>query len=235
MATFPPPQPHGELREVFDDIFFVTGTMKMNAVFSFSRNMTVLREGEDLYLVNTVRLDEAGLARLDALGRVKAVIKLGSFHGIDDPFYLDRYQAEFWAMQGQRHDHGIAPTRELSADSELPIRGASIFAFSTPNKPEGLLLLAREGGIVISCDALQNWAKADRYFNFPSRVLMPLMGFMKPANIGPGWIKGAKPPASDFAAVKQLSFRHLLPAHGAPLMDSARDQLATRIAQLFKV
>lgn len=235
MADFPAAQAHGELREVFPDIFFVSGAMKMNVLFTFSRNMTVLREGEDLYLINSVRLDEAGLARLEALGRVKAVIKLGSFHGIDDPFYLDRYGAEFWPMQGQRHEHGIAPTRELSAASELPIRGASIFAFSTPKKPEGLLVLDREGGIVISCDALQNWAKADRYFNLPSRLLMPVLGFIKPANIGPGWIKGANPPASDFAAVKKLSFRHLLPAHGEPIKESARDQLATRIAQLFKV
>jgi hypothetical protein len=42
----------------------------------FSRNMTTLRDGERLVLVNCVRLHEAGLASLDALGTVTDPIRL---------------------------------------------------------------------------------------------------------------------------------------------------------------
>ena len=66
--TFTPQWPHGDLEEVFDDVFFVTGTSKPEfggVTWQFSRNMTVVREGASLSLINTVRLDEAGLAALE--------------------------------------------------------------------------------------------------------------------------------------------------------------------------
>ena len=67
----PPALPHGAIREVLPGIHFVTGTVRMTTPpIGFSRNMTIVREGERLVLVNCVRLDEAGLAALDALGKV---------------------------------------------------------------------------------------------------------------------------------------------------------------------
>lgn len=41
-----------------------------------SRNMTVVRQGAGLLLINSVRLDEAGLAALDALGQVQQVLRI---------------------------------------------------------------------------------------------------------------------------------------------------------------
>ena len=91
--THAPALPHGSLAQVFDDVWFVTGTSRptfMGMQWQYSRNMTVVRTGDELTLVNTVRLDDAGLTALDRLGRVRHVIKLGAFHGMDDAFYLDR-------------------------------------------------------------------------------------------------------------------------------------------------
>jgi hypothetical protein len=65
MDQFPPALPHGQLEQIFPDIFFVTGTMQtvlMNARRQFSRNMTVVRDGNALTLINSIRLDGAGLA-----------------------------------------------------------------------------------------------------------------------------------------------------------------------------
>src|ERR1700742_4164997 len=92
---FPAALPHGELREVLPGIHFVTGSLRLpgRLPLRFSRNMTVIVEGEPLTLVNTVRLDEAGLAALDKLGKVTDVIRIAAFHGMDDPFYADRYGA----------------------------------------------------------------------------------------------------------------------------------------------
>lgn len=45
-----------------------------------------------------MRLSDASLGQLDALGNVRHVLRLGDFHGLDDRFYVDRYQAEFWCQ-----------------------------------------------------------------------------------------------------------------------------------------
>ena len=66
--------------------------------------MVIIRNGNELSLINTVRLNEEGLAVLDALGTVKNVIRIGAFHGRDDGFYLERYQAKLWALKGMKSE-----------------------------------------------------------------------------------------------------------------------------------
>jgi hypothetical protein len=228
--AFVPAYPHGPVEEVFDDIFFVTGTIKMGGM-RFSRAMTVVREDGRLIIINSVRLDEAGLQKLDALGKVTDVIRLAGFHGIDDPFYRQRYGAKVWAVDGQRWVKGFnyqnlsIPTY-LNADARLgidgfPLRDASLYAFDS-SPPEGLLLLHRDGGICIAGDALQNWNGPDAYFSFLGKLVMKLMGFLKPHNIGPGWLKQAKPSAASLKGVLALDFEHVLPAHGLPVKGQAK-------------
>jgi len=57
---FPGQLPHGKLEAVFTDVFVVTGQMQANfgQPVQFSRNMIVVREGDTLTLINSVRLDE---------------------------------------------------------------------------------------------------------------------------------------------------------------------------------
>ena len=50
---------------------------------------------------------------------------------------------------------------------------------------------------------------------------MPLLGFVKPHNVGPAWLKACRPPKGDLGAILGLSFSHVLPAHGAPVIDDA--------------
>jgi len=232
---FTPIMPHGDLQEIFPDVYFVTGTTRPTfegKQWQFSRNMTVVREGNELTLFNTVRLDDAGLAALDRLGKVVNVVKLGSFHGIDDAFYIDRYRAKLWAFPGMTHESGLPTTHELGPNS-LPVADASIFVFETAKMPEVLVLLRREGGILISCDSLQNWAEVDKYFSEESGAMMTAAGFIKPANIGPGWIRFAEPQASDFKRLLELPFRHLLGAHGSPLLGEAHERFTATIGELF--
>ncbi len=75
-SSFAPAWPHGEIVEVFPDIFVVKGTIHtdlMNAKWHFSRNMTIVREGNELSLINSVRLNEKGLEQLNSLGKVKNI------------------------------------------------------------------------------------------------------------------------------------------------------------------
>ncbi len=238
MPEHTPLMPHGEIEQVFPDVFFVTGTSRPDfggGPLQFSRNMTIVRDDGVLTLVNTVRLSDEGLAQLDRLGRVANVVKIGAFHGIDDAFYLERYGAKQWALPGAEHFAGHATDEELLPGGPMPVEGASVFVFETANKPEGLLCLDRDGGILISCDSLQNWAEVDEYFDDETAKKMGEMGFIQPANIGPGWRQFCEPKASDFARLKALSFRHLLPAHGTPLRDHAHEQLCATFERVFKV
>jgi len=237
MDQFPPALPHGNLEEVFADVFFVSGAMEavlQGMDWKFSRNMTVVRDGDRLIIVNSVRLDDAGLAELDKLGRVTDVIRLGSLHGRDDPFYVDRYKAEYWAMPGMEHETGLKATRSLTEDP-LPISDASIFEFRTTQIAEGILRLERAGGIVIACDALQNWLSPDEFFSDSSRELMTNMGFFTPANLGPVWVQAAAPEGDDFARLKEVPFKHALCGHGEPLRDTAHENYSATINRMFGI
>lgn len=233
---FPAVSPHGDLQEVLPDVFMVTGSMKISPM-RFSRNMVVVREGERLVLVNTVRLDDAGLAALDALGTVTDVVRLAGFHGSDDPFYKDRYGATVHAVKGQTYFTGVNPRdgeiyfvadAELDADSPLPLQGAKLHVI-TGRVAEALLLIPHGGGTLIAGDCLQNWGKADRYFNFPARIGMKLMGFLKPVQVGPEWAKGVKPEAADMRGILDLDFVNVLPAHGAAVLGDAPDRFRPTI------
>ncbi len=238
MVQFPPALSHGDIEEVFPDVFFVSGAMEtvlQDMDWKFSRNMTVVRDGERLIIVNSVRLGEEGLAELERLGRVTDVVRLGSLHGRDDPFYVDRYGAEYWAMPGMEHETGLQATSTLTQESPLPISDASLFDFRTTRIPEGILCLDRAGGILIACDALQNWVAPDEYFSDASRELMQQMGFFQPANLGPVWVQRAEPGADDFARLKALSFKHVLCGHGDPLRDTAHQDYCATFNRIFGV
>lgn len=235
MALKPRPHPaalpHGPIEELLPGIHFVTGTVAMGMGMRFSRAMTIIQEGDRLVLVNSVRLDDAGLAALDKLGRVTDVIRLAGFHGMDDPFYKERYGAKIWAMAGQRYYAGFdskAIDTYFEADAladtttALPVEGASLYLYGS-DPQEGLLLLERHGGVAIAGDSLQNWREPDAYFSFMGTLVMRVMGFLAPCNVGPGWFKQAKPPKEGLRGVLDLPFTRLIPAHGSPVLEGAKE------------
>jgi hypothetical protein len=242
---FPPAPAHGELREIFDGVYFVSGAARIGPPMpmTLSRNMTVVRSGESLALINSMRLDEDGLKALDALGKVEHVIRIGAFHGMDDPFYEDRYGATVWALDGSAYTRGFEVSDNpadgyfqadewLTGHSELPIEGATLYRFDSSRPAEGLVLLERDGGILIAGDSLQNMAKPDAYCNLTAKVVMRLMGFFKPHNVGPGWWKIAKPDHAELQAVLDLPFEHLLPVHGTEVVGGAKEKFRPAIERL---
>jgi hypothetical protein len=238
---FPEALKHGDISEIFPDVHFVTGTVAMSGPLPmrFSRNMTIFCQDGALTLVNSLRLSEAGLSALDRLGKVEHVIRLAGFHGMDDPFYKDRYGAKIWSVDAAyvagfdaKAESYLAPDVVIDGQSDLPLKDARLIEFKSAKPREGLLLLPQEGGILVSGDCLQNWARADRYFSLPARVMMKIMGFIKPVNVGPGWLKAAKPDKDEVKTLLDLDFSHVLPAHGSPVIGDAKAQYAPVISQL---
>ena len=238
MTDFQKAMPHGPIEAIFPGVFFVTGTMRsefFGSMWQFSRNMTVVREGTRLTIVNSVRLDEAGLAALDALGDVVHVVRIGDMHGIDDPFYRDRYGATFWALPRMGVEDGLTVDKKLIADGEMPFDDCSLFEFKTVKRPEGILRLDREGGILIACDSLQNWVEPDEFFLEETVETMRKMGFFEMANLGPAWLHESEPKVEDFIRLKQVPFRHALCGHGSPLRDTAQEKYHATFERLFEV
>lgn len=236
MAAFSEALPHGPLEELFPDVFFVTGTMRASfdgVEWQFSRNMTVVRDQDALTLINTVQLDDDHLTALEQLGEIVNVVRLGSLHGIDDAFYLNRYSATYWAVPGMVHAQGLIADRVLEMDAERPFQGCNVFLFTTTAIPEAILIIDRAGGIAVASDALQNWTRPDQYFSEATIERMQSIGFFQKANIGPVWMQMARPAPDDFARLQGHSYRHALCGHGEPLRDTAHEDFGATFQKLF--
>lgn len=217
MADYTPQWPHGPINEIFPNIFFVTGTNKTTFEgfdFQTSRNMVILREGKDLTLINTVRLTDKGLAELEKLGTVKNIMRIGAFHGRDDQFYRDRYKATYWEP----------------GDKKLPI-SAELFSFKSDKFKEAALLLPQNDGILITCDSIQNWTMTDEFFNEQTRIKFFKEGKIRSANIGDPWKHAAQP--QNMQDLLKLKFKHLLSAHGEPMLDKAHELIRESIDQEY--
>lgn len=229
-----PASPHGPLEQVFDRIWFVRGGVRMPMLMpiKIGRSMTVLADDAgSLTLVNSMRLSDRGLSELEGLGKIEHVVRLGGFHGRDDGFYRDRYGARVHAVRGQQYLRGLGkkkaepymePDEWLSEDSGLPIAGARLKVFASSNPLEAVCLLERDGGILITGDSLQHTPMPDEFYNFPAKIMMKRFGFLKPYNVGPGWLQFAHPSAADVRSIIDLDFDHVLPGHGTAVIGDAK-------------
>lgn len=228
--------PHSEIKEIFPNIFFVTGTNIThhdNVELQHSRNMIIIRDNGKLSLINTVRLDDQGLAVLDTLGEVNNVIRIGAFHGRDDAFYLDRYHAKLWALKEMKDANKRVTDMQLVPNGQMPVPDCSIFIFETSKHPEGILHIAQHGGILITCDSIKNWLAADKFFSPETAKLYEEQGFFGAASISTVWKQACDVKPADFARLKTLEYHHLLSAHGEPLLNNAYELVSKAIKQEY--
>jgi hypothetical protein len=235
---YTPQWPHGAIEEIFPNIFMVTGTNKTkfeSANLQFSRNMIIVRDDKELSLINTVRLSEEGLKSLDELGKVTKIISIGAFHGRDDAFYIDYYKAKFWVISKCRaHGHDEKTVVEMTPNGPMPFPNSTLFVFDSKCS-EGIIHINQDGGVLITCDSIQNWTSTDQYFNEETKKSFTKDGLIKKANIPATWKGACGPKAKDFARLKKLKFKHLLSAHGSPLKDEAHELISANILKDFGV
>lgn len=229
--SFAPALSHGPLTEVFPGVFVVRGSMRMGPGVVIPRNMTVVKNGDGLVLINSVRLTDAGERSLDALGKVEHLVRLGSFHGIDDPYYVDRYKPEYWEPTGMAPKNGLKADQELKA-GQSPIADAQVMIFAAGKSVEAALILARAGGILVTCDSFQNWATTTGASPM-GKIIAHVMGF-GPSIIGPMWLKATGHGVrADFEKLLTLEWKHALCGHGDPLLDRAQDGMRSAMSKAF--
>ena len=234
MSDFPAPQAQGELHQAFTDIHVLHSTVRMGPGMRIPRTMVVLCDGGRLTVINAARPNDANLAALDALGTVAHVLKIG-MHGMDDAWFLDHYDATDWALPGVDPD-GRTVGRRLT-DDDLPLPWLSLFTFRDTTQPEAALVADRDGGVLLTCDSVQNWSDLDGCSTLGKGVTVA-MGFNKrPANIGPPWKKIQTPKGgslqADFQRMLDLPFDSLIGGHGKPMKGGAKAALTATVQAVF--
>lgn len=233
--TFPASSYHGPIREIFPDVFYAQGTVTMGPGVRITRSMVIIRENGELSLVNAIRLGPEGEAELEKLGQVKHLLKIGS-HGMDNPYYIDKYQPKIWSRKEVELDY--EPDVVIEENGELPFGNATIFKFQNATSPEFPILLHREGGVLITCDSVQNWDKKDlKIGSFIGGLVTRFLGFLGPAKIGPMWLKTVTDKSGpnlspDFQRLLALEFKHLLSGHGSPLLNDAKNALEKEVSKV---
>lgn len=230
MSNYSPVWPHGDIVKVFESIYVVRGTniTHFNDLkIQHSRNMTIVENNGDLVLINTVRLDEARLQELDQLGTVKHVVSIGAFHGRDDSFYLDRYNAKLWTVKEiTSHDHS---THALSNGDLLPMQNSHFYTFKNSSPLEGFICIEDHEGIIITCDSIKNWVEVDEFFS-EETAKMALSSFdISTARISPIWLNATGVNKSAFEDLMKLKFKHLVSAHGDILRNTAYEDVKKSI------
>lgn len=188
------------------------------------RTMTIVEADDGLAVINPVRLDEAGEAELEKLGKVKYLVKISDSHSHDDRYYVDHYRATVWALEGAKLK-GFSEDKRLGPDS--PFSGATVIEYEgTKGWRECAVLVTNAGGTLVTCDALQNHVDGDKEgTSFLARVMTPMMGF-KGGLIAPKmWRRYQKISGSAvtkaFASVVDKSFANLVGGHGPPVIGGA--------------
>lgn len=163
------------------------------------------------------------------------IIRLGDFHGLDDAFYLNRYNCEFWAQTGQETYKSPLPTKHLNATTSGPIPNSKFFIFESAIYPEAALLI-EEYRLLITTDAIQYYSEW-RYFSWFSKLVFKLLGFKVGLNIGGPWLKRVTPKGKtlkhDFEKLLALDFDAIIAAHGALVGKDAKHLLEQEIRTTF--
>jgi hypothetical protein len=149
---------------------------------------------------------------------------------------VERFGAELWAQGVSRTYPEPKIDQVLAADGPLPFPGAELFVFEGTLQPESALLIRRDPGILLTCDAIQHYGDY-RYNSLFARLVMPLIGFPKTTVIGPFWLKLMTPEGgslkSEFERLLGLDFDRLLSAHGSLLERDAKEAVATSVRKAF--
>jgi hypothetical protein len=186
-----------------------------------------------------VRRDDAGLRSLEELGEVSHVLRLGPLHGLDDAFYVDRYDANFWSLEGGTTYTMPAIIHPLVDGGTLPFPNAKLFAYGHMAETEGTILLERGAGVLLTCDAIQSYSTPPHmpYTAWLTRLLLPLIGFPKETIIGPLWVKkmvkDREAIKADFERLLSLDFDQLISAHGTFLAKNAHTELEQAFKKTF--
>ncbi len=228
--TFPAALAHGPITPVTDDVYAVQGSFKMGPGVHVGRTMTIARTGGELVLFNPVRLSRQGEDELEALGRVAHLVKLSDSHGMDEPYYQNRYQAKTWAFPGAKLA-SISADETLAGEGPIP-GGRSVLYRGNEGWCEGAYLIPGGGGTLVTCDAIQNHADHE-FTNFGGRMVLRIAGVPSVVAVPNLWRRSQKLSRDGLletlGPLRSLQFEHLVTRHGPASVGKASELVCKAI------
>lgn len=236
--NYPPAAYHLPLREFMPGVWLASSAVSMSIPLrqkiTFSRNMIAVLGSDGWVLLNPVRLGESAEAELLVKAPFKHAVRLGTFHGRDDRYYVERHGVEFWGVAGKQSYPEPKFDHEVTEEGQFPIPGAQVVIFKNTEHGECVVCLPQHR-LLVTCDSVQHY-EHDSLISTLGKTVMRPMGFFKSCVIGPIWLKAVTPPGGslreDFNRILELDFDNLIAGHGTPKMGGAKEALAKNVARL---
>ncbi|HKY89529.1 MAG TPA: hypothetical protein VJM11_00765, partial [Nevskiaceae bacterium] len=156
----PPAEPHLPLRECFPGVWLASSKIWMRIPLglriSFSRNMVAVLGDDGWVVLNPVRVSEAAEQELLAKGPIRHAVRLGTYHGMDDAYYVERFGAQFWAVPGVQAHPEPPGTRAITEGGEFPLPGGKAVVFSKATRAECAVLVP-QARLLVTCDSVQHY------------------------------------------------------------------------------
>ena len=220
--------PHGSLAAIDDNVWTVTGTIRM-PVGDFERRMTVvrLRDG-GLVVYSAIALDEPQMARLDGFGRVAWLVVPGDDHRLDARIWLQRYPTTHVAAPAGAREKVL---EVVPVESTAPDFGdANVQWVTVPGTrahEAALVVRGAKGTTLIVNDLIANLRHEHGFTGW----MLRLMGFAGdephiPAVRRLAMVKDASALADQLLAWSEIDDLHcILVSHGEPIVDGPRGEL----------
>lgn len=227
--SFPPPRPHGPVEEILTDVFVVRAVERLGPLIEVPRNVTILRRGDELVVIDGMRLAPETELHLERLGRVAHLVRLGHAHARDEAYLRDRWSATSWAPPPAS---GARPL----ADGHAPfLDGTQVFLFRGAASGEAALVFEHTGGnVLVTADSVHNCVDLEGC-SLLAGIALHLAGEVGPARLGALWLAeaGGRAVRDDFDRLLEHDFAHLISARGEPMRGGAKDALRRSVNDVF--
>jgi hypothetical protein len=235
-TNFAPVCPHGKVVKVFDDVYMVEGSFPMLPGVRIGRAMTIVKNGDDLTVINSIRVDEETEEEIKKLGTIKNLVRLCTGHGLDDPYYFQTFKPKYYSvakepMANAPHDVN------LTEESEVPIPDAKVIVFKNIPKgaePECAMLIPQGGSTLVTVDAIQNGATPD-HSSFLGRNMTYMLGFNHTCNCPPLWRhNNGMDHWNDMERILALEWDNLCTGHGPAMVGGAKAAVEKNLKAIWK-
>jgi hypothetical protein len=234
--SFTPVTPHGELTKVMDNVYVVQGSYNMAFGVLIGRCMTIVKQDDELTILNSLRVNEDVEAEIKKLGTVKNVVRMCASHGCDDTYYTETFpDATYWSLEGVESPKNCKKCdKVLTEDGEKPIPDSKVI-LPKFKIPEAVMWIPNQGGTLISVDFLQNTLDLGAYTTRGGKFMTKNMGFMGPCKCVPLFrMLNGTDYWDDVERILDLDFENLLTGHGEPKIGGARPIVVENLKKTFK-
>ena len=224
--------PHGDLEAHGPDLWSVSGSLPI----PLRRRMVIFRLKDGTLLLHSViAMDDAGMAKLDALGQPSIMIVPHAGHRMDAPFYKQRYPQlrVVCPAETRKKVEEVVPV-DATCEEALPALGIGLHPMMGYKHGEIVFELPTLGGkVLLASDAIANrdhpagiggWLTANVTGGVKGRLGVPRI--MK-------WflVKDKAAARASLAKLADLAdVSMIIPAHGVPVIGGCADAIREAVA-----